>query len=159
MGDYKLTAPTSGRAMSAIESLLRTRVSLGSIDLDGGDLLAVVPLVASLAAGLLAYPALPAEMAVHFSGGGPDQFMSKSVGVWLVPAIGLTAVAVTRREASYSGPFRAIVLGFVGWVVALAHGYVLLWNLGYQFSSLVVLVPAIGGSLVVVALERAGFGS
>ena len=38
----------------------------------------------------------------------------------------------------------------VGWVVALAHGYVLLWNLGYQFSSLVVLVPAIGGSLVVV---------
>jgi len=159
MGDYKLVPPTSGRAMSAIETLLRTRVSLGSRDLDGGDLLAVVPLVASLAAGLLAYPALPAEMAVHFSGGGPDQFVSKSVGVWLVPAIGLAAVAVTRRQAHYSGLFRAVVLGFVGWVVALAHGYVLLWNLGYQFSSLIVVVPAIGGCLVVVALQKTGFGS
>jgi|GEM_PF-639594 len=145
--------------MSAIDTLLRTRVSLGSVDLDGSDLLAVVPLVASLAAGLLAYPALPAEMAVHFSGGGPDQFVSKSVGVWLVPVVGLAAVAVTRREARYSGPFRAVVLGFVGWVVALAHGYVLLWNLGYQLSSLVVLVPVVVGSLGLLVLQQTRFGS
>jgi uncharacterized membrane protein len=144
--------------MSAIETLRRTRVSLGSVDLDGADLLAVVPLVGSLLAGLLASPALPAEMAVHFPGGGPDQFVSKSVGAWLVPAIGFAAVAVTRRQANYSGPFRAVVLGFVGWVVALAHGYVLAWNLGYQFSSLVV-VPVVVGSLLIVALQQTGFGS
>jgi hypothetical protein len=35
----------------------------------------------------------------------------------------------------------------LGWVVALAHGYVLLWNLGYRFRSLVVLV------------QKTGFGS
>jgi uncharacterized membrane protein len=145
--------------VSAIRTLLRTHVSLGSTDLDGGDLLAVVPLVGSLVAGLLAYPALPAEMAVHFSGGAPDQFVAKAVGVWLVPVIGLGAVAVSRRQSNYPGPFRAVLLGFVGWVVALAHGYVLAWNLGYRFSSLVVLVPAIGGSLVVVFLQKTDFGS
>lgn len=145
--------------MSAINTLLRTRVSLGPTDLDGADLLAVVPLVASFAAGLLAYPALPAEMAVHFSGGDPDQFVPRSVGVWLAPAIGLAAVAISRRQSEYSGPFRAVVLGFVGWVVALAHGYVLAWNLGYQLSSLVVLVPAVGGSLAVVLLGTTDLGS
>jgi len=145
--------------MSAINTLLRTRVSLGSIDLDGADLLAVVPLVGSLVAGLFAYPALPVEMAVHFSGGGADQFVAKSVGVWLAPAIGLAAVAISRRRSEYSGPFRAVVLGFVGWVVALAHGYVLAWNLGHQLSSLVVLVPAVGGSLAVALLGKTGFGS
>ena len=139
---------------SLVSTLLRTRVAVGPLDLDGGDLVALAPLVASLVAGLPAWPALPAEMAVHFSGGQPDRYMPRSVAVWLVPAIGLAAVAVVRQRAQDAPAFRAAVTGFVGWVVAIAHLYVLAWNLGVRVSTLVVLVPALGGAVLLVVAQK-----
>ncbi|MFB6151856.1 MAG: DUF1648 domain-containing protein [Haloarculaceae archaeon] len=133
-----------------------TRTTVGPLDLDAADALAVLPLLGSLAAGLLLWPELPAEMAVHFSGGRADSYMSRSVAVWLVPVIGLAAVAYTRRKTPYAGLFRTVYLGFVGWVVAGAHLYVLAWNLGYQVTSLVVAVPAAGGAVALVALRKTG---
>jgi hypothetical protein len=144
--------------VTRITNALRTWFTVGSARIDTTDLVAGVPILASLAVGLLAWPSLPAEMAVHFSGGEADTYMPRSVAVWLVPAIGLAAVAVVRREPG-ADLMRLVRLGFVGWVVGGAHLYVVAWNLGYRVSSLVILVPVLVGAALLVAAEQTGFGS
>lgn len=99
-------------------------------------------------AGLVAWPALPAEMAIHFGPAGPDQFVPKLRGVLLVPALGLAVIGfVWLFERNPADPtVTSLGILFTGVTLTYVHGIVLLWNLGVPVD-----VTAAVGPIVVVA--------
>lgn len=135
-----------------MSNVLTARFSVGPLCVDTADLIAGVPLLASLVAGILAWPELPGEMAVHFQAGNPDWFVAKPLGVSLVPAIGFATIAFVRTQIP-DGLTRLLNVGFVGLTLSIGQGYVLAWNLGYELTPLVVLVPALGGGALLVLAD------
>lgn len=117
--------------------------------------------LASVIASVLAYPDLPQQVAIHFdSTGTPDDYLSRTLAVALLPAFQLAAIglyAVVPRIDPLGENFEAFedyydlaavltvaVLGYV-------HLAVLGWNLGYRFEMGQVIAP-------VVAAVAVGFG-
>jgi len=125
------------------------------------DLVAVAVLALAAVAGVAVWPRLPAEVAIHFDAAGtPDRYVSKPVGVFLAPAIGLVGVAIVRF-AGRSDPTAdrrvlSLAVVFVGGLVAYAQGLVLAFNLGWAFSMTAALVPVFvaAAALVGYALYR-----
>lgn len=120
------------------------------------DLAAVGLMAAVTAAGLLAWPDLPSRVAIHWSGGSPDTYVSKPVGILGLFAFGVGVVAFVRLAPSRltntpGGPGLSIL--FVGVVFAWAQATVLLWNLGYRFDVGLATVPilVLAGLLVAYA--------
>jgi uncharacterized membrane protein len=119
------------------------------------DLVATGLLVASVLAGLVLWNDLPAEMAIHFDAGGtPDNYVSKSLGILLGPAIGLGAIAFTRlsvrADPSADPKVAAGAVYFVGGLVAYVQALVLAYNLGHRFSMTRALVPVFVAAAVLV---------
>jgi uncharacterized membrane protein len=120
------------------------------------DLTAVGLVFAVLLAGVALWSALPAEMAIHFGASGePDNFVSKPVGIFLTPAIGLGAVAFVRvsKRLDPTADERTLDLAvlFLGATSAYVHGFVLAWNLGYRVEPLAVVAPVVAGALLLSA--------
>ncbi|WP_254839379.1 DUF1648 domain-containing protein [Natronomonas marina] len=127
------------------------------------DVLAAGLLAASALAGLALWPRLPAEMAIHFdSGGDPDDFVARPLGVALAPALGVAGIAIARLSARADPSTDARVLGaavlFVGAVVAYVQALVLAYNLGYAVPFSLGLTPVLVAAalLTVYALRVDG---
>jgi len=98
-----------------------------------------------LAAGIVAlsalvslalWPRLPAEMAIHFSASGtPDTYVSRAVGVALLPAVMAVTLLILHAAMRFDPPADPRVgraatvatMGFLGGLQLLVLG----WNLGY----------------------------
>lgn len=121
------------------------------------DAVAVALLALAALAGLLLWPALPDAMVVHWSGGAPDSSVGKPLAVLGIPAVGVAAVAVVRLVpaalTNTPGGENASVL-FLGVVVAWVQGIVLAWNLGWQFSVGLAVVPILALAALLVAYSR-----
>jgi uncharacterized membrane protein len=121
--------------------------------------------VAALA-GLAVWPSLPGELAIHFdASGSPNNYVSKPVGVFLAPAIGVATVAFVRYVPRFDPrPTDERVLDvtvvFLGALIAYVQATVLAWNLGYRFDIAVVLGPVFAATalLVAYAFHREGLG-
>jgi hypothetical protein len=128
------------------------------------DLLAYAAIGLAVLGGLVLWPRLPAEMAIHFDASStPDNFVAKPVGVLLTPTIGIAAVLLVRRGGELGGgPSHPTVedaaVGFVGVVVGYVHALVLAWNVGLRFDVALSVVPVLvlAVALVVYAMYREG---
>jgi uncharacterized membrane protein len=116
----------------------RTSVSLGIVLL-------------SAIASLVVYPDLPQQMAIHFdSAGQPDDYLSKSLAVSLLPvlAVGITALfafiprldPLGENFAAFQRYYDLVAVVTVG-ILAYVHGLVLAYNLGSAFQMQQVLAP------------------
>lgn len=106
------------------------------------DLLAVGLMSAVTLAALLFWAELPSQMAIHWSAGGADSFVSKPVAVFGLLALGVgTVVFVRLAPSSLRNTDPNATVLFVGVVLAWAQGLVLVWNLGYQVNMLLAVIP------------------
>jgi uncharacterized membrane protein len=127
------------------------------------DLTAVALLACAALAGLLVWPSLPAEMAVHFGASGePDNFVNRPLGVLMAPAIGVGALAFVRLSARLDPTADRrtldVAVVFLGATIAYVQAFVLAWNLGYRVNPLVVVAPVLVGAglLTAYAFNREG---
>jgi len=113
-------------------------------DIANGAIIALTAL-----ASVAVWSRLPAEVAIHFSASGtPDNYVSKPVGVVLMPALMLATLIVLNLAFRYDPPdvprvaatITVATMAYMG----VIHGLVLAWNLGYPVPFDRVLV----GSLV-----------
>ena len=134
------------------------------VPLNRADAVAYAAIGIAVLGGLLFWPRLPAEMAIHFDATStPNNYVSRPVGVLLTPTIGVAAILLVRRGSERSGgsPNPAVedaVVAFVGVVVAYAHALVVAWNVGLRFDVTVAVVPVLvlAGLLVLYAAWREG---
>jgi len=114
--------------------------------------LATLPLLAAV----LLWPELPAEMAVHWSGGQPDSYIAKPVATVGLYGLAVGSVVFVRLApdsfTSTPGGEDLTVL-FLGVIFAGVQGLVLAWNLGFRFSVELAVVPilVLTGLLLAVA--------
>ncbi|MFB6090186.1 MAG: DUF1648 domain-containing protein [Halobellus sp.] len=110
------------------------------------DALSVAVLVGAAAVGIALLPSLPERVAVHFgAGGSPDGYLWATLGVVLVPAIGLVALAAVRGLLPLGNGVPApswFGLALAGFL-AYAHGLVLAWNLGFRVNVTLLVLPAV----------------
>ena len=118
-------------------------------------LIAAAVVVISGVISVLAAPELPARMATHWNAAGqPDGTMSKPAALALFPAISavlLVVFAVIPRI----GPLRENIVSFrpvYDWFVvvfvvfmAVIHGGVIAFNLGYEFDFTLLVLAAVAG--------------
>ncbi|MFW6384498.1 MAG: DUF1648 domain-containing protein [Halodesulfurarchaeum sp.] len=112
-------------------------------EIDGIALgLATVPVLAAF----FLWGQLPAELAVHWSGGQPDGYLPKPLGtVGLLAlaagAIGFLRLAPDRLTSTPGGEdLTVLFLGVVfGWVETI----VLVWNLGFRFPVEWAVLPVL----------------
>ena len=134
--------------------MLSRRVSTG---------LSIGLIVLSVVAGIVVWPRLPAEMAIHFSvTGTPDNYVSKPIAVGLLPAV-MAATLVFLAGAFRVDPpddprVAAVTTVSTMGLMAAIQALVLAWNLGYPvpFDLVIVGVVVWGAALVgyVAARER-----
>lgn len=109
-----------------------------------GGLIALAVLVS-----VTLWPRLPADVAIHFSATGtPDSYVSKPIGVALLPVVMVLTLGVMRWAMRHDPPadpqVPAVVTVATMGLLAALHVLVLGWNLGYPVPYDLVLV----GSLV-----------
>jgi len=118
------------------------------------DTVAVGLLAAAALAGLALWASLPDQMAIHWSGSEPDSYVSKPLGVFAVPALGVATVVLVRLVpdslTNTPGGVGPTVL-FLGVVLAWVQGIVYAWNLGYRFDVGLAVVPVLVGAGLLVA--------
>lgn len=105
-------------------------------------------------AGVALWPRLPAELAIHWSGGAPDSFVAKPLalgGIWglAVGAVAFIRLAPPTLGSTPGGPNLSVL--FVGGVIAWVQAITIVWNLGYHFTIWLAVVPVLvaAGALVV----------
>jgi hypothetical protein len=102
--------------------------------------LAAIP----IAAAILLWSVLPAEMAIHWSGGTPDTYVAKPLATLGLFAFAVGTIVFVRVApdaiTNTPGGTNPSVL-FLGVVFAWAEAIVLAWNLGLRFSVELALVP------------------
>lgn len=106
--------------------------------------------------GLLLWPKLPSEMAIHWSGGAPDSFVAKPLAIFGLFAFGIGTVLFVRLAPpsltnTPGGPNITVL--FIGVVLAWVQSLALVWNLGYQFNMGLAVLPVLilAGLLVAYA--------
>lgn len=106
-------------------------------------------------AGVLTYPALPGQIAIHFSASGTsDNFVPRMVGVTLLLAIMLATLLFLRYTPTFDPTSNVTVLR-VTTIATMAllwgvHVIVLAWNLDYPVNMNLVLPIVIGWALLLV---------
>ena len=126
------------------------------------DIVAVGTMALPLVAAALLWGSLPAEMAIHWSGGAPDTVVSKPLATVGLFAFGAATVAFVRvapdSVTSTPGGTTLSVL-FLGVTFGWVQTTVLVWNLGYRFDVGLALVPilATAGLLVAYAARSGRF--
>ncbi|AEM58313.1 hypothetical protein HISP_13870 [Haloarcula hispanica N601] len=120
-------------------------------DIASGAIIALTAL-----AGVAVWSRLPAEVAIHFSASGtPDNYVSKPVGVVLMPALMLATLIVLKLAFRYDPPdvprvAATITVATMAFMSGI-HGLVLAWNLGYSVPFDIVLVGSLVWTVVMVA--------
>lgn len=129
-----------------------------NLDARSVDVGAYALLVGSALGGLLLWPSLPGEMAIHFgTSGQPDNYVAKPVGIVLAPLIGIAAILVTRYAPEWSSrryhspEVETVTIGFLAVVVTYVQGFVYVWNLGYRVRPSLVVAPVLIGAGLLVA--------
>jgi uncharacterized membrane protein len=95
--------------------------------------------------GVVLWPRLSAEVAIHFSASGtPDNYVPKAVGIALLPALMLATLLFMKWRLRLDPPTdprvpTVVTLATMGFMAAL-HVLVLAWNAGYAVSMDDVLV-------------------
>ncbi|MFC5367541.1 DUF1648 domain-containing protein [Salinirubrum litoreum] len=98
----------------------------------------------SVVASVVLYATLPSEMAVQFSDGTPSSVVSKPVGAFAVPAVGVVVVVGIRLAPRLGldrtrSPDLGVLL--TGVIVAYVHALILLWNTGTRFQPTLAVLP------------------
>ncbi|MFC7200666.1 DUF1648 domain-containing protein [Halospeciosus flavus] len=123
------------------------------------DLIAIGLMALPVVAGLVLWPELPARLAIHWSGGTPDTYVSKPVGLLGIFAFGVATVLFVRyAPASMTNTpgGKDVSVLFLGVVFAWVQTTILVWNLGHRFDVGLSVVPILllAGLLVVYSLLR-----
>lgn len=119
------------------------------------DVASVLIIALTALAGFAVWSRLPAEVAIHFSASGtPDNYVSKSVGVVLMPVLMLATLIVLKGAFRYDPPevprvAATITIATMAFMGAI-HGLVLAWNLGYPISLSLVLVGSLAWAVFIV---------
>ncbi|EMA20128.1 DUF1648 domain-containing protein [Haloarcula argentinensis] len=122
---------------------------------DRADIVSGVIVGLTTMAGLTVWSHLPAEVAIHFSASGtPDTYVSKPVGVALMPALMLATLLVLKGAFRFDPPdvpqvAATITVATMAFMSAV-HGLVLAWNLGYPVSFDLVLVGSFAWAVLIV---------
>ena len=126
----------------------------------GGGIVLIMALVS-----VLAFPRVPAEMVTHWSQGGPDGTMGRTLALVGLPALAaglllffelLPRIDPLGQHLTELGRYYdALVAVGVG-IVGYAHVLVVVWNLGYTFDIMQAIVPAVAVAYYVagVVMER-----
>lgn len=117
--------------------------------------------------GLLLSPRFPENMAIHWNElGEADGYGSRFMGIWFLPllTLGLTLLLLgipqidplKKNIEKFRSEYNLFILMFVIFFVYLQL-ITLLFNLGWQFNLLALLVPAFGGFFyyIGVMMEKA----
>jgi uncharacterized membrane protein len=123
------------------------------------DAFAIGLVGAVTAVGVLLWPALPDAVAIHWSGGTPDTFVSPAGATLGLFGLAVATIAFVRLAPSAltntpGGENPSVV--FLGAVFAWVEATVLLWNLGYRFPIELAVLPvlALTGLLLAYAAWR-----
>lgn len=123
------------------------------MDSKKAEVLALGIVLLSFALALYIYPAMPERMVSHWnSQGQPDGFMSKDIGLFIMPAINLFLFLLfflipkidplkenIARFRKYFNIFVILILLMMLYLYSL----VLIWNMGAVFDMILALVPAL----------------
>ncbi|MEF8772166.1 DUF1648 domain-containing protein [Halodesulfurarchaeum sp.] len=113
--------------------------------------LAAIPIIAAI----LLWPVLPAEMAIHWSGGSPDTFVAKplaTLGLFAFAVGTIVFVRVAPDWITNTPGGESLSVLFLGVVFAWVETIVLAWNRGLRFSVELALVP-----ILVLAVGLLGY--
>ncbi|MFB6132659.1 MAG: DUF1648 domain-containing protein [Halanaeroarchaeum sp.] len=121
------------------------------------DGLAAVVIATPALVGVALWPALPAEMAIHWSGGSADSVVRKPVAVLGIPAFGLATVVATRLlpdSLTNTPGGEDVTVLLVGVVFAAAETLILLRNLGFAVNVWLIVGPVVALVLLVALADR-----
>ena len=117
----------------------------------------VVLVVLQFAVGFYLYPRMPERMAIHWGlTGEADGYGSRFLGLFLIPLISVVFLPLLlvlprldplRGIERFRGGYDWFVFGFMAYM-AYVYGLSLAWNLGWRFSFMRMLAPAMGGLFV-----------
>jgi hypothetical protein len=128
-----------------------------------GRLASLGLLAGMLVASVLAYPSLPARIAVHFGASGtPEGFLAKPAGVLVLPGFAALLVALSRYGGASplrSGELTPGVLVVVTGSFAYLHLVVIAWNFGVGVPPVLAVLPAVVAVLVAVVYASARGGA
>jgi len=116
----------------------------------------------SAAVSVLAAPELPDQMATHWNAAGvPDETMSKSITLALIPALtaillGMFAIIpridpLRENIAEFRPVYDWFVVGFTAFM-AIVHGGIVAFNLGYEFDFVLLVLAAVAILLYLVGV-------
>ncbi len=104
-------------------------------------------------AAVYLYPMMPERVAIHWGlSGEADGYGSRFMGLFLIPVISLLflplMLVLPRLDPSggierFRGGFDWFVFGFLAYM-AYVQGLTVAWNLGWRFSFMRMLAPAMG---------------
>ena len=125
----------------------------------------MVLVLAQFLVGFYLYPLMPERMAVHWGlSGEADGYGSRFMGLFFVPVISLLffplLLALPRLDPSggierFRGGYDWFVFGFLAYM-AYIYGLSLAWNLGWRFSFMRMLAPAMGALFVGIGVVLRG---
>jgi uncharacterized membrane protein len=111
------------------------------------------------------YPRMPERVAIHWGlSGEADGYGSRFLGLFLIPIFSVLLLpfmlALPRLDPSggierFRGGYDWFVFGFMGYM-AYVYGLSLAWNLGWRFSFMRMLAPAMGGLFVGIGVVLRG---
>ena len=104
-------------------------------------------------AALYLYPMMPERVAIHWGlSGEADGYGSRFLGLFMIPVISLLflplMLVLPRLDPSggierFRGGYDWFVFGFLAYM-AYVQGLTVAWNLGWRFSFMRMLAPAMG---------------
>jgi len=125
----------------------------------------VVLVVLQFAVGFYLYPSMPESMAIHWGlSGEADGYGSRFMGLFLIPIFSVLLLpfmlALPRLDPSrgierFRGGYDWFVFGFLEYM-AYVYGLSLAWNLGWRFSFMRMLAPAMGALFVGIGVLMRG---
>ena len=125
----------------------------------------MVLVLAQFLVGFYLHPLMPERMAVHWGlSGEADGYGSRFMGLFFVPVISLLffplLLALPRLDPSggierFRGGYDWFVCGFLAYM-AYIYGLSLAWNLGWRFSFMRMLAPAMGALFVGIGVVLRG---
>lgn len=118
------------------------------------DAVAVLLLLVTAGAAALVYPSLPEQFAVHFDASGtPDSFYGKTLGVAILPAVGVGIYVLFRvlphidprgeNIRAFQGAYDAILLLVLAFLAYL-QGLLLAYNLGVEYPQNAAVLGGVG---------------
>lgn len=126
-----------------------------SLERSRSDIVNAVIIALTALAGVALWTQLPAAVAIHFSASGtPDNYVSKPVGVALMPSLMFVTLLVLKGAFRFDPPespkvAATVTVATISFMSAI-HGLVLAWNLGHPVPFDLVLVGSLLWAILLV---------